>query len=306
MSTTGKGKRSTEKIMDEIGRLLKGREFSSLEELNAFLNQKIMAEGIDTLSIERTPEEQAQNLIYEAWEKPDKKSRIQMAKQALEIWPDCADAYVILAEDEAKTLEEAKAFYEQGVKAGERSLGPETFKEYAGHFWGFIKTRPYMRARAGLARCLWKLGERSEAIAHFQDLLRLNPGDNQGLRYELVNWLLCEERDKEARALLNTYKGEATAFWLYSEALWLFRQEGPSNRANRALKEALKENHFVPQYLLEKKKLPQKLPEAYMLGDESEAMVYADLAMEAWRSTPWAREWLATAYFWFKSYSRLS
>lgn len=48
----------------------------------------------------------------------------------------------------------------------------------------------------------------------------------------------------------------------------------------------MEENLFVPQYLLEKKKLPKRLPDAYVLGDESEAIVYADLAIEAWRLTP--------------------
>ncbi|SMB98243.1 ST7 protein [Thermanaeromonas toyohensis ToBE] len=305
MSAGSSGKRLTEKVMAEVGRVLEGREFSSVEEMNKFLEQVMTPEGKIPLSRERTPEEKAQDLIYDAWEMEDKKSRIRLAEQALELWPDCADAYVILAEDKAKSLEEAKEFYERGVRAGERSLGPETFEKQAGHFWGIIKTRPYMRARAGLARCLWKLGQRSEAIDHLQDMLRLNPGDNQGLRYELINWLLYEGRDKEARALLNSYKGDPTAFWLYSEALWLFRHEGPSNRANRALKEAMEENDFVPSYLLGKKKLPRHLPEAYVLGEESEAIVYADLALEVWRHTPGAREWLATSFFWFNLFPRL-
>ena len=38
-------------------------------------------------------------------------------------------------------------YYAKGVEAGELALGPKGFKQYAGHFWGFLETRPYMRAR---------------------------------------------------------------------------------------------------------------------------------------------------------------
>ena len=80
-------------------------------------------------------------------------------------------------------VEEARDHYARGVEAGELALGPQAFKEYAGHFWGFLETRPYMRARAGLAGALLKLGDVDGAIDHFRDMLRLNPNDNQGIRY---------------------------------------------------------------------------------------------------------------------------
>ena len=80
----------------------------------------------------------------------------------MEISPDCADAYVLLAEH-AKTADEAQNLYEQGVAAGERALGREAFAEHEGHFWGVLETRPYMRARQGLAQCLWEAGRRREA-----------------------------------------------------------------------------------------------------------------------------------------------
>jgi tetratricopeptide (TPR) repeat protein len=73
---------------------------------------------------------------------------------------------------------------------GELALGPEGFKEYDGHFWGFLETRPYMRARHGLALALLKLGEEEEAMKHFRAMLKLNPGDNQGIRYLLLGCLL--------------------------------------------------------------------------------------------------------------------
>ena len=101
----------------------------------------------------------AQDVMYEAWERTTSRSRIALAHKALGISPLCADAYVLLAEEAARSIEEARDYCAKGVEAGELALGPRRFKEYAGHFWGFLETRPCMRARAGLAGTLVRLGD---------------------------------------------------------------------------------------------------------------------------------------------------
>jgi hypothetical protein len=94
----------------------------------------------------------AQEMMYDAWEASGA-ARVALARAALDISPLCADAYVLLAEEDARSQPDALALYRQGVEAGERALGNE-FEELSGHFWGFLQTRPYMRARAGLAMTL--------------------------------------------------------------------------------------------------------------------------------------------------------
>ena len=101
----------------------------------------------------------AQEVMYEAWDQTDRRARVALAHKALRISPLCADAYVLLAEEEAKSTEEALEYYRKGVEVGEQALGAKGFREYAGHFWGFLETRPYMRAREGLAATLNALGE---------------------------------------------------------------------------------------------------------------------------------------------------
>ena len=71
---------------------------------------------------------QAQELMYEAWDAGAKRERIELAKRALEISDLCADAHVLLAEEVAKTLVEARRHYEAGVAAGERALGAQAFE----------------------------------------------------------------------------------------------------------------------------------------------------------------------------------
>ena len=92
------------------------------------------------------PTEAAQDIMYEAWDATTRSKRIALARKALEVSPHCADAYVLLAEEEARSGEEMLEYYQRGVEAGELALRKEGLEEYAGHFWGFLETRPYMRA----------------------------------------------------------------------------------------------------------------------------------------------------------------
>jgi hypothetical protein len=238
-----------------------------------------------------TPLAQAQALVYRAFEERDEQRRRQLAREALELCPDCADAYVLLAEH-ANSRKEALHLYEQGVAAGERALGPEAFRRHAGFFWGLVETRPYMRARLGRAHSLWTAGRRDEAVQHLQEMLRLNPNDNQGVRYTLAGFLLFLDRDDDLARLLQQYPDEASAAWAYTKALLGFRQHGDTPEARQLLQEARKTNPHVPAYLLGEKYPPTEPPGSYSPGDESEALNYVGSFLAGWRDTSGAFAWL--------------
>ena len=233
-------------------------------------------------------------MIYQAWEEPSRKKRVALAHRALEASANCADAFVLLAEEEAKTGQAERELYQSGVEAGRRALGEGFFQDEknVGHFWGLLETRPFMRALAGLAGVQWHLGQRDEALASQQELLRLNPNDNQGIRYLLLRHLLELGRDDQARLLLKSYHDDGAAEWAYSEALLAFRCSGESGAANRALARALEANRHVPAYLSGKKRIPLHLPDALSPGREDEAVDYAAAALQVWRVTPGALDWL--------------
>jgi len=290
-------RRALEAGLSDIGRLLEAQDFETQAELKAFLDDMLTGRSIDDLAslapAANTPVDQAQDLMYKAWNARGA-SRVRLARKALALSPDCADAYVLLAEETAKSVEEARDLYEQGTQAGERALGPKVFEEDAGHFWGLTETRPYMRARLGLAQCLWTLGQHEEAIGHYVDMLRLNPNDNQGIRWTLVNCLLQTGDDVAAGELLARFEEDASATWAYSQALYRFRR-GHLIRAAAAIGTAFETNPFVPPYLLGEKRLPRRLPEYVMFGDETEAQSYAAEALPIWRKTPGAVDWLREA-----------
>ena len=284
--------RALEKSLTDIGRILSEHEFEDIDEVNAFM-QNMLASGEPLSSRPRTPLEEAQDLMYQAWDAEGAR-RIRLARKALTISEDCADAYVLLAEEAAKSIAQAKEFFQQGVAAGERALGAEMFEEAVGHFWGMTETRPYMRARAGLAGCLWRMGEHRTAIEHYQDMLRLNPGDNQGIRYLLAHCLVEMGDDDALKTLLDEYPDDASAAWMYTRALLMFRQEGASDAATALLEEALSFNAFVPSYLLGQKRLPRQLPMYVGFGDENEAIAYAAEAKQTWGQNQAALAWLRT------------
>lgn len=287
-------RRAMERHNLAIGRLLEEKQPKNTKEAQAYI-QRFIGPGKKIPPLKRglTPLEEAQELMYDAWEEENKRNRIAMARSALAFSPDCADAYVLLAEEAALTLGEAKGFYEEGVRAGERALGREFFEREVGYFWGIVESRPYMRARLGLAEVLWGLGSRSEAIGHYRELLRLNPGDNQGVRYLLFGALLREGLDDEAKKLLAEYKDDASAEWLYGRALWAFRRYGASTEADRRLGEAMEGNRFVPFYMLGLKKMPKEMPEYMSPGEDSEAVHYIASEFECWKDTSGAFDWLA-------------
>jgi tetratricopeptide (TPR) repeat protein len=234
---------------------------------------------------------EAQQLVYQAMESRDPRRRAELAKQALDISADCADAYVLLAET-IRDVAEATELNRKAVEAGERVLGAKAFVDDVGHFWGILETRPYMRARVALAQCLWTAGKRDDAIEHYKDLLRLNPGDNQGIRYILAACLLDVGRDDDLAALIEQHKDDASAAWIYTAALLAFRGGGDSEDARVLLAEAKVTNPHVPDYLTGKKKMPKRLPDMIGFGDESEAISYVGDYGSGWAKTAGAVAWL--------------
>lgn len=236
----------------------------------------------------------AQDIMYEAWEAETKKERVKLAKEALSIFPDCADAYNLLAEEEAKTLKEATKFYRKGMEAGRRALGEEIFENNDGHFWGYMPTRPYMRSRFGYMECFWGAGAYDEAIGHARKMLKLNTSDNQGVRYILIGYLADLGRYDELDKFINKgkHKDDCTAEWLYTRALVSFVKNSGSKKANDDLKKALKSNQFVPEYLTGKKPIPLSLPDRITMGGEDEGFCYASRYLEAWRTVPGSIDWL--------------
>lgn len=265
-----------------------------VSDLVAFPDPRLFETSPSSFSLSLDDEKlgRAQDLVYDAWEANDGRSRYALARRALKLSVLCADAWLILAERPSLSDAEQKELLQRAVAAGELALGEDGFEEYAGHFWGFIETRPYMRARHCLAQVQWDSGNHEGAISHLRDMLVLNPNDNQGLRYILLAWLLGVGDDAAVDNLLLEHDDEASAFMSYTRALMAFRKTGDTKRSREFVEEAWRCNQYVPELLARVKPVKYVDTGYYSPGGEDEAAYYIEEYGFAWRQTSGAITWL--------------
>ncbi len=238
---------------------------------------------------------EAQQLVYDAWEAPTDGQELKLIKQALKLDPMNVDALLYIFSTLALTDDGEIEALRRIVAVGEKKLGPNALKELAGAFWGFIETRPYMRARERLAEHLRAAGRLDEAIVEWEAMLKLNPGDNQGVRYALLASLLTLGRLERVRELFETFSGEfdSNVVFAWGKVLERFLSEDPAG-ASRALAGARKQNPHMQIYVNGHRAVPKSLPEAYAPGSKDEAMCFAETLRTAWQKHPAALKWLET------------
>lgn len=243
-------------------------------------------------SIPSSPLGRAYEYIYQATQTDSKSQMVKLAKQALAICPDCVDGYLILAYQTARDDAEKLKFLKQAVDAGKRICSREGMKAIEGHYWHIMDTRPYLRAIDDLAEFQVEIGNYEDAIDNYKELIRLNPKDHQDIRYDLANCYLMTRKYDELEKLLKTYKQDQSAPLLFASALMKFALQGDSKQASNKLKRAIKENQYVTNFILEENSLPNREVFEYESGSKDEAIFYAQLAMNTWRQTQGAIEWL--------------
>lgn len=255
-----------------------------------------LAEELEThlSSLRGDSEYKASQLAMAAFEQEDPDEAAAMARKALKISEDCADALLVLGELEAEPEARLKR-YKQALAAGREAIedeyGEDAFEEYEGSFWSLLETRPYMRARTSIAETLCELGRKQEAIEHYEAMLELNPHDNQGIRDLLASLYLEEGELEKAEQLLDRFAQDPMAAMAFSRALLAFLREGPT-AGEEALGQALDVNEHVPAFLVGEETLPEEGPPRYSPGSREEAVIYAAHAKDAWQAHPEALAWL--------------
>ncbi len=234
---------------------------------------------------------QAIDMLQTATGERTQEERVEIARQALAISPECIEAWLLLASDDSGELEDTRNYLQEAVEAGDR-LFADKKQEWTGKFWQISRTRSYMQARSALGQVLWELEQYEEAIAVLQETLRLNPGDHQGIRHILLKALLDTSRYEEAANLLNSYEQEQTTLMLYGKLLTTFMLQGDSLMARSAFLAARKQNPFVLDYLLHLRTMPQKLPKQSDAGQESEAIRFSAAFGDTWESAEGAIDYL--------------
>ncbi len=278
-----------EKMMANLQRLIAGKKFKSKKALNDFLASLADTDLRSLPSENLSRIEEAQDLVFEAYELPIAKAKRNIAK-ALALNPDCIEAYEFLGSI-SKDLEASLDSFLQGVEIGKRIFGGKYLKENRGYFWGLHETRPYMRCLTNVADCFRVMGNVVVPISIYEEMILLNPSDNQGVR-DLLMPLLIEANEKEKfKKYEKLYQDAASAFYLFNVALMEFKIKGVSSAATKKLKMAITKNEFIVPTLLTNKKLPP-MPNSYSWESKEEAIVYVYNSRMAWLNTENALGWL--------------
>ena len=272
----------------------------SFDELNAAINAKFTGRSIDTIELSGdTPADRAEAICQDAIESFGRR-RIQLVKQALAEDPTHVEANILLAES-TRSVDRRIELFRGAMETAERNLG-SIIEEEVGHFWGIADTRPFMRACHGLADALDEAGQTSEAIEQYLEMLRLNPNDNQGVRYEVIPLMITHNREDEAVELLKRYS-EETAQWHYTNSLAAFRRGGRSTTSKSAIRAAFHANPHVVELL--QSNAPPFNPESYASGSPEEAYVCINELIDAWDETDGFVDWMFREYFmWEKEKSK--
>ena len=196
---------------------------------------------------------------------------------------------LVLADTELKALEPMQMLLEI-MESG--LITKQFIKDNTGYFWGLHETRPYMMLRAHRAKIHALHGYTQKAQSELEELLKLNPNDNQANRFLLMNCLIINKQWEKLEALLADFDFQelhATA----SRALSAFVMHGDSKPANEYKKMLQQQNKHFTKILTGQEKLKEQQPPYFSPGSKEEVGVYLDsLGKQAWISVPASLFWL--------------
>ncbi|MBB1401263.1 UPF0149 family protein [Pseudoalteromonas sp. SG45-1] len=196
---------------------------------------------------------------------------------------------LVLADTELKALEPMQMLLEI-MESG--LITKQFIKDSTGYFWGLHETRPYMMLRAHRAKIHALHGYTQKAQSELEELLKLNPNDNQANRFLLMNCLIINKQWEKLEALLADFDFQelhTTA----SRALSAFVKHGDSKPANDYKKMLQQQNKHFSKILTGQEKLKEQQPSYFSPGSKEEVAVYLDsLGKQAWISVPASLFWL--------------
>jgi len=182
----------------------------------------------------------------EHWWHGDRTRACGFFRRALKIDPDHADAHNHLGIRmlDREKFADAETHFLAAVEGGERGL----VREDGLIEWGCMENRPYLRGLANLAIVYRDTERWGEALETHLRILKLNPNDNQGVR-----WLVGEEHHRLGdldRAITAYQKASEEPGCCFGLALALFEAGRSSERVGTALLAGFAANRYVAPMLL--------------------------------------------------------
>lgn len=159
--------------------------------------------------------------------------------------------------------------------------------------WYFLENRDFLNLLLDQAIFIEKGEGVSKSIPYYEQILSLNPNDNQGVRGILATLYLKTGQPQKVLELSKRYPNDATQELTMGYALALIRL-GKIEGAKRHLKKIYKYSKHVIEELLKPthQQPPQFNPERIQLGGEDEAFLYWREQGSLWQATRGAMDLL--------------
>jgi len=167
----------------------------------------------------------------------------------------------------------------------------EFITQNSGVFWLMEETQTYMMLCAHRAYVYAEHKQYDKSLEQMHILLKLNPNDNQGVRYTLANVLCITKQWADLKKLETEFPDEFITFTA-AKALRLYAEQGDSKQAQTAKKQLKRENkHFMK--ILTGQEKSTYAEDYFKPGDKSEVGMYLNcFGKQAWLANEGSLFWL--------------
>jgi tetratricopeptide (TPR) repeat protein len=201
-----------------------------------------------------TPREHAIALVDKVDQRPgiDPAVSLQWLIDALVLWPDCAEAYmwvanIIEGREHAPIL--MQPFYILAIEGLRRRLAAGA----SAHQDAATEQALLVRALKGLGEALATTGLASEAVGRYIEALQLDPGDAEDIRPRLAIALMVTGETESAESAL--VPAAETPLQLFAKAAVSYAKTEGTGEARHALIAARRANPYVTPFLTGQKKM---------------------------------------------------
>lgn len=216
--------------------------------------------------------------------------RILLSRQALDLWPDCTEAYLILA-DATDDLREKLELLNNAVDAGKRIWNEDSTDSNYNYFGMLLEAQPFVYAVLQRGVLLFHLGRFKEAIQDFRDCQRLALIHDPNPLHCLIASLLADGQLDEAETLLRKHKASSSLFWSWANAFFTYLRKGPCAVSTRRLRHAHNLNITVAELLLKKTFYPPH-PIYQTQRSAEDSIMCSHLLRPTWDKNPHMTPWL--------------
>lgn len=332
------------KYLKAIEQALESQDFASTEEMNAYIQKNFIGRNIDDISnefddsaFENSPRGKAQAKLNAVDPSNLDATNRRHALAATKIDPSYTDAWYALGQT-YESPAKAKSAYQKAINLGKKEFSSEIKECLAlaekgdpdekSWLWGHHEARTFLMAYERVAEFYASQDNLDKAIATYEEILRLNGNDNQGIRHTLLPMYLLHEPYTKIEKLLASYPEDSSPQWLFAHALYEFQKvyahkaadgswdlkksENPENitgllllpqltedfsKANDLLKQAMESNGLVPLFLCDIRCAFFSTADSHMAGGADEAFLTAQTMGTLWIIDPISHLWLQESCF---------